>query len=104
MIDWQQIESLRGEIGAEDFGEVVPLFLDEIAERLASLDDLDGPAARRAALHDMKGCALNLGLSDFAALCAGGEKAGGGDVAGLDRAFAAGRAALLDGIAGRFPG
>ena len=32
MIDWNRISTLRDEVGAEDFDEVVELFLDEVEE------------------------------------------------------------------------
>ena len=30
MIDWPRVKELKDEIGAEDFGEVVDLFLEEV--------------------------------------------------------------------------
>ena len=30
MIDWQRVNELRDEVGAEDFEEVVDLFLEEV--------------------------------------------------------------------------
>ena len=37
MIDWERIIVLRDEVGAEDFGEVVELFLDEVEEVISRL-------------------------------------------------------------------
>lgn len=75
MIDWGRVRELRDEIGAEDFAEVVQLFLeetDEVAERLGShMPENDVESA----LHFLKGSALNLGFKDLANLCQAGEKA-----------------------------
>ncbi|WP_415922414.1 Hpt domain-containing protein [Tateyamaria sp. SN6-1] len=75
MIDWQRVSDLREEIGAEDFGEIVPLFLDEVAGVTDSLRA--GPDLSRLGedLHFLKGSALNLGFVAFSALCDAGEKA-----------------------------
>lgn len=72
MIDWDRVDGLRAEIGAEDFAEVVAMFLeeaDEVAERLSRQSD----DALRADLHFLKGAALNLGFSALADLCGQGE-------------------------------
>ena len=34
MIDWSRVEELRDKIGAEDFDEVVELFLSEVEDRI----------------------------------------------------------------------
>jgi len=75
MIDWQRIHELRAEIGAEDFAEVVSLFLEEADDAVLRL--LPGRPADmlEADLHFLKGAALNLGFADFAALCQAGEHA-----------------------------
>jgi len=75
MIDWGRVRELRDEIGMEDFTEVVQLFLeetDEVSEKMAvGMSD----QAIEAALHFLRGSALNLGFKDLAALCQTGEKA-----------------------------
>ena len=85
MIDWKRVRELRDEIGAEDFGEVVEIFLeevDEIVDRMASAPD---PARYEEDLHFLKGSALNLGFRAFAELCADGErKSAAGDQASVD--------------------
>lgn len=87
MIDWHRVDELRNEIGAEDFAEVVELFLeevDEIVERLATAPD---PVRFEEDLHFLKGSALNLGFRAFAALCADGEtKAASGIQGAVDLA------------------
>lgn len=85
VIDWNRVGELRDEIGAEDFTEVVDLFLeevDEIVERLAHAPD---PARYEEDMHFLKGSALNLGFQAFASLCANGEqKAAAGDCGAVD--------------------
>ena len=73
MIDWLQIKALRDDVGAEDFEEVVEIFIEEVAEiveRLRSNPQLDTLGAD---LHAVKGSALNLGFTHFADLCQTGE-------------------------------
>ena len=73
MIDWTRIDELRSEIGEDGFDEVVEIFLDEVAETLAELDDLPKGAERAARLHFLKGSALNLGFTRVADLCKAAE-------------------------------
>lgn len=71
MIDWSKVAELRDEVGAEDFDEVVDLFLDEADETIGQLG-----MPRRSLEHDLhflKGSALNLGFRDFSELCRVGE-------------------------------
>ncbi|NHB75985.1 Hpt domain-containing protein [Rhodobacter calidifons] len=101
MIDWKRVEELRAEIGAEGFAEVVDMFLDEADGAVQALlrglpaDEVEGQ------LHFLKGSALNLGLSDLAAICQEGERraaAGDGakvDVAQVASVYHASRAGLL---------
>ncbi len=74
MIDWQRLKDLKQEIGDDNFGEVVVLFLEEADEVVARL-----PAAKTAKtmendLHFLKGSALNLGFTDLAQICQLGER------------------------------
>ena len=73
MIDWSKVMQLRDEVGAEDFDEVVELFLDEVEDTISQL----GGAGRSLEhdLHFLKGSALNLGFSTFSDLCRDGEAA-----------------------------
>lgn len=75
MIDWTRIQELRNEIGAEDFGEVVQLFLEEAEEEIAALRSGCDTSQIESRLHMLKGSALNLGFRSFAALCQTGETA-----------------------------
>lgn len=85
MIDWMRVAELRDEIGADDFDEVVELFLGEVQECLASLDETKGAAQMEAEMHLLKGSALNLGFETFANLCQTAETAASkGDLSGLD--------------------
>lgn len=74
MIDWDRVEELRSEIGADDFDEVVALFLEEADEVVARLAGSAGSGALEADLHFLKGAALNLGFHTLAELCQDGER------------------------------
>lgn len=103
MIDWCRITRLREEIGAEDFREVVALFLEEADAAMAALG-APGNGPLEAQLHSLKGSAHSLGLIDFACLCEQGERAAATgapmtvDLPALRTCFAASRRALLDGL------
>ncbi len=75
MIDWTRVAELRDEIGIDDFGEVVEIFLEEVDEEIAILRADCPPNELEAKLHLLKGSALNLGFYAFAALCQQGETA-----------------------------
>lgn len=99
MIDWARVETLRQEIGEEDFSEVVRLFVEEVEEVVARMERPGTPAQQEADLHFLKGSALNLGFTDLAALCqteerraAGGEAVDTRPVIGL---YTASRRAFL---------
>ena len=85
MIDWERVADLRAEIGDDGFDEVVDLFLEETDDVASGLGALHSAAEIEAALHFLKGSALNLGFADLAALCQEGERAAAqGDAAGVD--------------------
>lgn len=69
MINWDRVDELRREVGAEDFDEVVAIFLDEVETVLAQMRDTDDLAELRGQLHFLKGGALNLGFRALGALC-----------------------------------
>ena len=82
MIDWDRVRELRSEIGAENFDEVVDLFLEEADEAIARLSTGSGAKALAADLHFLKGAALNLGFAALSSLCQDGERrASAGDTA-----------------------
>jgi len=102
MLNWTRVIELRDEIGAEDFAEVVELFLDEAGEVLDRLSPGTGAAQLEEDLHFLKGAALNLGFAGLAALCLQGEKAARAgrpqdvDIDGLRQTFATDRDGFLD--------
>jgi HPt (histidine-containing phosphotransfer) domain-containing protein len=105
MIDWTRVSDLREEIGAEDFAEVVEIFLEEVE---AAMESLGGDhASLEAQLHFLKGSALNLGFVDFSDLCGAGEsRAANGatdiDLAEIAQCYAASQDTFLEGLATRF--
>lgn len=106
MIDWTRVKELRDEIGAEDFLEVSGMFLEEADQTIAQLSDELQLQEVESQLHFLKGSALNLGLTDLAAICQEGERlAATGDAAKVDlpRLFAvyqASKAAFLGDVSG----
>lgn len=99
MIDWKRVEQLREEIGTDSFAEVADMFLEEADQTVRRLlAGLPGGAVGEA-LHFLKGSALNLGLSDLAAICHDGERrvAAGGrvDAARVAAVYQASRRLLL---------
>ena len=74
MIDWNRVDELRSDIGAEDFAEVIEIFLEEVEETMATLDSHAGSDGLTEALHFLKGSALNIGFRQLAELCDQGER------------------------------
>lgn len=72
MINWDKVNELREDIGAEDFEEIIEVFLDEVEEELASLTTKP-KSDLGASMHFLKGSALNLGFQDFSEKCRIGE-------------------------------
>lgn len=86
MIDWPRVKELKDEIGAEDFDEVVELFLEEVEEVIGKLRQGDRSQLEQD-LHFLKGSALNLGFADFSELCLVGERRSAeGDAQSVDLA------------------
>lgn len=104
MIDWERINELRDEIGADDLAEVVMVFLDETDEVIAGIRSVSA-AGMEAKLHFLKGSALNLGLRAFAEHCRNGEvRAVAGDenpvdIDGLVTLYTASKLAFLGALA-----
>lgn len=104
MIDWKRVEELREEIGADGFVEVADMFLDEAEGAVRALVGGLPTGEIEGQLHFLKGSALNLGLSELAAICQEGErKAATGqgaevDVAKVAAIYQASRASLLGGL------
>ncbi|MFP4450492.1 MAG: histidine kinase [Rhodosalinus sp.] len=87
MIDWTRVTELHREVGAEDFEEVVTLFVEEVEAALDALDHDDPPPEH---LHFLKGSALNLGFTALAQQCAPP-----GNTAALRACFAESKASFL---------
>lgn len=106
MIDWAQVDELRGEMGSA-FAELVDAFLEEVDDGLLRVDPTSDAQAQASALHFLKGAALNLGFRDFAGICAAGEEnANHGrlpavDVDRLTACYHQSRAEFLAGLARR---
>ncbi len=77
MINWDKVSELRDEIGAEDFGEVVEIFLEEVDEAITELGQPGATGDLETQLHFLKGSALNLGFAEFSKRCQAGETAAG---------------------------
>lgn len=85
MIHWTRVNELRDEVGAEDFDEVIDLFLEEVEEVIERLRDDVNLAQLEQDLHFLKGSALSLGFSAFSTLCQDGEyKSANGQAASVD--------------------
>lgn len=75
MIDWERVQALHDDVGAEDFDEIIDLFMEEVEEIVSSLGSNPDRSTLGDDLHALKGSALSLGFSDFCALCQEGETA-----------------------------
>lgn len=85
MIDWNRVSELRDEIGPDDFGEVVELFLDEVETEIETLRVNYEKSRLESQLHFLKGSALNLGFEEFSRKCQQGETAASqGEANGVD--------------------
>lgn len=83
MIDWGRVAELQSEIGADGFGEVLELFLDEVEGVVMRLGQR--PEKLEDDLHFLKGSAWNLGFQAFGAACQSGERmAAAGQSAQID--------------------
>lgn len=85
MIHWPRVQQLRHEVGADEFDEVVQIFLDEVQEAIARLHQDNQRRQLEQNLHFLKGSALSLGFDQFSTLCQDGERmAAKGDAMGVD--------------------
>ncbi|MEM9638138.1 MAG: Hpt domain-containing protein [Pseudomonadota bacterium] len=75
MIDWDRVATLKEEVGAEDFEEVVELFLEEVDSAIDALAAQKQHEDLEEKLHFLKGSALSLGFRSFSDLCQAGESA-----------------------------
>ena len=58
MIQWHRVRQLRDEVGADEFDEVVQIFLDEVQEVIARLHQDTARTQLEQNLHFLKGSAL----------------------------------------------
>ena len=72
MIDWSRVEALCEEVGPEEFGEVVALFLEEFDGKVEEISSGRGGSAEED-MHFLKGAAINLGFSRLGDLCRDAE-------------------------------
>ncbi|MEM7088299.1 MAG: Hpt domain-containing protein [Pseudomonadota bacterium] len=85
MIHWPRVRQLRDEVGADEFDEVVEIFLDEVQEVIARLHADTDRNELEQSLHFLKGSALSLGFDRFSKLCQDGERrAAAGQAADVD--------------------
>ncbi|MFN7224165.1 MAG: Hpt domain-containing protein [Paracoccaceae bacterium] len=103
MIDWGRVHELRSEIGADDFGDVAALFLEEADEVVGRLSLLTDAASMERDLHFLKGCALNLGFSELAEVCQNGERRAASRMTDISMSavaivYSQSRTAFLDGM------
>ncbi|WP_299619123.1 Hpt domain-containing protein [uncultured Tateyamaria sp.] len=105
MIDWQRVTTLRDEIGAEDFEEVVPMFLEEVEAVTDELRTNPDVTKLEDHMHFLKGCAVSLGFAAFSDMCNDGEvlaAAGKGteiDVPAILDCYEASKTAFMTGLA-----
>jgi len=101
VIDWDRVQELKDEVGAEDFRDVLEIFMEELDESTAGLRALPPGEVREDALHFLKGCALNLGFRRVSGLCqtlepkAADGALTAGEIAELVAACEASKAAFL---------
>ncbi|MCO6384375.1 MAG: Hpt domain-containing protein [Vannielia sp.] len=102
MIDWGRVAELREDVGAEVFGEVKEIFLEEAEQVLARLED-GASGSWEEDFHCLKSAALNMGFAEVARLCQDAEirarsgEAGPADAAAVTASFRASIAAFEQG-------
>ncbi len=74
MIQWARVNELRDDVGAEDFDDLVKIFLEEVEDTIQDLSPDSTANQMEQHLHFLKGCALNLGFRTFSDLCQDGER------------------------------
>lgn len=93
MINWERVHELQHDIGADAFGTLSELFLEEVDAAVLALAETGTTSAqvREERFHALKGAALNLGFDTLAAACARAEvqAARGGDTGGHAHMIAA---------------
>lgn len=107
MIDWSRVIELQEEVGADDFDEVVELFLEEVEAVIERLRDSPEPERLEEDLHFLKGSAMSLGFREFSTLCQVGERASSSgcatavDIAGIIHSFETSKTQFIGHLAER---
>lgn len=73
MIDWVRVNTLRDDVGADGFPEIVRIFLEEMTDLRDALQDPSHPHSLEHTLHALKNGALTLGFDQLSDLCQVGE-------------------------------
>lgn len=76
MINWNRINDLTNDIGAENIDEVIEVFLEEVEDVLATLKADCSMNDLRHARHFLRGSAMNLGFDELGKLCTSEDPAG----------------------------
>ncbi|MFK7836935.1 MAG: Hpt domain-containing protein [Sulfitobacter sp.] len=85
MVNWDRVRTLREEVGAEDFDEIIELFFTEVGNVVEALPFVESAKAMADQLHFLKSGALNLGFDGLSDLCSHGEAtANEGTMDGID--------------------
>lgn len=66
MLDMTRLKELCEEIGPEDVGLIIDVYLEEAEEVLGAIQPDTDPGERSRSLHFLRSGALNLGLSELA--------------------------------------
>lgn len=74
LIDWDLLLALKADIGEEDFADVITLFVAEMGEKLAQLQNAPGLSSADD-FHFLKGSASNLGFFAMSLACDAAEAA-----------------------------
>ena len=74
LVNRSRLNEFEAEIGHDEFGEVVEIFLEECDSTAAHLASGAGDEIG-SVLHFLRGAAMNLGLDALAAACQEGERA-----------------------------
>jgi histidine phosphotransfer protein HptB len=74
MIDWDRVKELEQDIGTDEFGEVIDLFLDEVESVINPMRSGIPRENIESDMHFLKGSALTIGFRQLGQICADGEK------------------------------
>ena len=69
MVDWDRVNELKTDVFGDDFAEMIEVFLEEVEGVLKRLKASPAFSTFEEDFHFLKGCALNVGFSEFGRLC-----------------------------------